>query len=156
MLFSKNNRLRRKVAKQLQLSLLITFSAGIALHNANAATIYQCKQEGGKMAFQDAPCAQSDSQSVVNQTIKTPPKKAAAVNASEPFDSKASEYAGCHLTGIKVFDPLIPQGLQHPQAAFNLCKKTISSPMNENGICLNACVQAWVGEYKKKYIGNDQ
>ena len=134
----------------------IIVAAGASLHSAHATTIYKCKQADGKVAFQEMPCALSDAQSVVSQPIRTAAPKATPVSTPEPSDTEVTEYVACRQTGIKVFDPTRPQGLQHPQAAFNLCKKTLPSPMNQNGICLDACVQAWVGEYKKKYINKGQ
>ena len=42
-----------------------------------AATIYQCKQAGGGVAFQEKPCAPSDAQSVLKPTTRTAPAQAA-------------------------------------------------------------------------------
>lgn len=109
------------------------------------------------MTFQDVPCATSDAQSVLAQpkAVGSPSTKSATAN-TEQAAPQTSGRAICQQTGIQIFDPSRDQGLQHPQAALNLCRKTLPDPMNRDGICLDACVQAWVGEYKKKYIGNGE
>ena len=121
-----------------------------------AATIYQCKQAGGGVAFQEKPCAPSDTQSVLKPTTRTAPAQAApAAQASRgtPAAPAAPEgdQAACHQAGRKVFDPSRPQELQHPQAALNLCRKAVPATQNANGQCLQACVQAWADEYQMKY-----
>lgn len=156
MIIRRRNRLKQSTYNLLPWAFLIAVATDGALQNANATTIYKCKQAGGKVTFQESPCASSDSQSGVIQTRSATPPKSAPASALEPTNSDASEYSVCSRAGIKVFDSTVPQSLQHPQAALNLCKKTLPSPTNENAICLNACVQAWVGEYQKKYIDNDQ
>lgn len=156
MQFLNNNGHWRKIAKRLQLWFLMAAAISTAWHSATAATIYKCKQAGGKVAFQEVPCVPSDAQSLVSQTIRVAPPKTTPVSAPDSSDPEAAENLACSETGIKVFDPTRPQNLQHPQAALNHCKKNLPSPMNGNGLCLNACVQAWVGEYQKKYIGKGQ
>ena len=121
-----------------------------------AATIYQCKQAGGGVAFQEKPCAPSDAQSVLKPTTRAAPAQAApAAQASRgtPAAPAAPEgdQAACRQAGRKVFDPTRPQELQHPQVALNLCRKAVPATQNANGQCLQACVQAWADEYQKKY-----
>ena len=121
-----------------------------------AATIYQCKQAGGGVAFQEKPCAPSDAQSVLKPTTRAAPAQAApAAQASRGTPATPAapdgDQAACHQAGRKVFDPSRPQELQHPKAALNLCRKAVPATQNANGQCLQACVQAWADEYQKKY-----
>ena len=121
-----------------------------------AAPIYQCKQVGGGVAFQEKPCAPSDAQAILKPTTGAAPAQAAsaATASRSTLDAPAApgnERAVCHQAGRKIFDPTRPQELQHPQAALNLCKKTVPDTFSANGPCLEACVQAWVAEYQKKY-----
>lgn len=145
------------LGKRLQLSFLIFIASGSAWHGAHAAPIYQCKQAGGKVAFQEMPCAQGDAQAEVGTAVRAAPRPAAkarqttSANVPESSDPATAEYAACRTAGVNAFDPSLSQDLQHPQAAFNRCKKALPAPMNRNGLCLDACVQSWVGEYKKKY-----
>ena len=124
-----------------------------------AATIYQCKQAGGGVAFQEKPCAPSDAQSVLKPATRAAPAQAApAAQASRGTPAAAAapsaadgNQAACHQAGRKVFDPTRPQELQHPQVALNLCRKAVPATQNANGQCLQACVEAWADEYQMKY-----
>jgi hypothetical protein len=150
-LFLINSRQWQMLAKRMQLPFLITVAFSIPLHSTYAAAIYKCKQADGMVSFQETPCTPSDTQSIV-KTIRTDTPKAASVSPAEPSVQAGSEYTICRQTGINIFDPSRSQELQHPQSAFILCKRTLPSPMNENSVCVNSCVQAWVGEYEKKYL----
>lgn len=138
---------------------LITAGLALAGPSVQAGSIYQCKQAGGAVTFQEQPCAPSAVQSTVGQTHRSaappaspgPAAKGSAVPTDASPDTTAA--ATCRQTGIQVFDPTRAQSLQHPQAALNSCRKTLPAPLNKDGLCLDACIQAWVGQYQKTYLG---
>ena len=72
MFFSKNTVLRFPTKRQ-QLSFLIMLAAGCMVHTAQAATIYQCKQADGRVAFQEMPCAATATQAEVGKTTHAAP-----------------------------------------------------------------------------------
>lgn len=146
----------KKMSSPWQLPLLMVVAMGITWSNAQASTIYQCKQADGKIVFQEIPCATSAVQSVITPAIRAVSPKTAPASTPQASLPQETGDAVCRQTGVSVFDPSRPQGLQHPQAAFNLCKKTLAAPMNRDGVCLETCVQAWVEEYKKTYLGKGQ
>lgn len=161
---TKNGQYRTSIKHSL-LSFLIIPLLACGASAAAAGTIYQCKQANGKVAFQEVPCAQADTQAEVGKTIHAAParatkspapaadsktKPASMAEQEEPADAK---YAACRPAGVQLFDPALEQHLQHPQAAFNGCKKALPAPLKRNGLCLDACVQGWAGEYTKRYVG---
>ncbi len=159
------NRIQHPSIQPLWRTLLLLGSAALAMHSTQAATIYQCKQASGKVAFQEMPCAHTDTQAEVGKTTHAAPPpahKAKPATKPEPASAAApassADYADdvCRQTGVKVFDTNLPQHLQHPQAGFQACKKTVPDAMKRNGACLDACVQAWMGEYKKKFVSAAQ
>ena len=161
---TKNSHYRTSI-KHSSLSFLIAPVLACCASAAAAGTIYQCKQANGKVAFQEVPCAQADTQAEVGKTTHAAPARAAKspapaadakarpASAAEPVDPANAELASCRTAGVQLFDPALEQHLQHPQAAFNGCKKALPAPLKRNGLCLDACVQGWAGEYTKRYVG---
>lgn len=144
-------------AKNYRQIAFLSIIANIAtLPSVHAATIYKCKQANGKLAYQEIPCVTSDVQTVVKQTTRIVPSKSVSVSTPASSDPEKTEETVCRQTGVKIFDPTREQQLQHPHSAFILCQKILPSPMNKEGICLNTCIQGWVGEYKKKYLGKTE
>ena len=153
---SKTRRWRTPSARQ-QLSFLILAAAAWGAQTAQAATIYQCKQADGRVAFQEMPCAASASQAEVGKTThtapprapKTPPASAAAAPAAADTPAPASAAKRdpnvCVTVGREVYSTIKQS---HPQAAMQACKKHLEMFAN-NMACLQTCVETWVGEYKK-------
>ena len=160
MFFSKNTVLRFPTKRQ-QLSFLIMLAAGCMVHTAQAATIYQCKQADGRVAFQEMPCAATATQAEVGKTTHAAPPPAAKAKASVAAPSSAAAaaatgYDACSQAGTQLFDPSREQSLQHPQAALNGCRKAVPAAMSSDNQCLQTCLQSWVGEYQKKYVSKDK
>ena len=156
MFFSKNKRWRSPNVRQ-QLSFLIVAIAAWGTHNAQAATIYQCKQADGRVAFQEMPCATTATQAEVGKTTHAAPPRApktqatavaptapAAASTAEPTTAKRDPNV-CVTAGREVYS-VIKQS--HPQAAMQACKKHLEMFAN-NMACLQTCVETWIGEYKK-------
>ena len=122
------------------------------MQNIHAASVYQCKDAGGKVSFQEIPCTSSENQSILKQAGPAKPSRKEEAGAEKQSDSDISEYAACRQMGSKLFDASLPREQQHPQGAYNMCKKNLAPPMNRNSTCLDNCVWEWVVEYKKTYI----
>ena len=156
-MFLSKNKAWRAPSTRKQLSFLILIAAGCIAHTTQAATIYQCKQADGRVAFQEMPCAATASQAEVGKTThaapprapKTPPASAAAgapaADTPAPASAAKRDPNVCVTVGREVYSTIKQS---HPQAAMQACKKQLEMFAN-NMACLQTCVETWIGEYKK-------
>ena len=156
MVSSKTRHWRTPSARQ-QLSFLILLAAAWGTHSAQAATIYQCKQADGRVAFQEMPCAATATQAEVGKTTHAAPPRApkaptaaapaapTAAATTEPATAAKRDPNVCVTVGREVYS-IIKQS--HPQAAMQACKKHLEMFAN-NMACLQTCVETWITEYKK-------
>lgn len=141
------------LSKGSKLFFLMSLISTFLLNSAQATSIYQCKQPNGQIAFQQVPCVASDAQTQIRQPPSTPtappPQRAAAVSAPTPSKAEivipgSSDRQTCNDAGVAVLE----RKLNHPQAAYQACKKELSSRQNDQA-CMEACVHTWLRGYEK-------
>lgn len=136
--------------KGCKLLFLISFISTPLLHSAQAASIYQCRQPNGQMAFQQTPCAPSDAQTQIRQTPNTlttapqPQRIAPTPTKTETAIPGSSDRQTCNDAGVTVLE----RKLNHPQAVYQACKKELPGRQNDQA-CMEACVHTWLRGYEK-------
>ena len=152
---TKSSRYRTSIKHSL-LSFLIAPMLACSASAAAAATIYQCKQPNGQVAFQQVPCAHSDAQTQLRQAPSTPSAQPSApsrpaVKEAAPAPSKAeinvpgsSDRQSCNDAGVAV----LARKLNHPQAVYQACKKELPSRQTDQA-CMEACIHTWLRGYEK-------
>ena len=157
-MISDQKRLMPISIKRGKLLFLMSLAAASVLLStqSHSATIYQCKQPNGQVAFQQVPCAHSDAQTQLRQAPSAPaaqpstPAKPAAKEAA-PAPGKAeinipggSDRQACNDAGMAVLE----RKLNHPQAVYQACKKELPSRQTDQA-CMEACIHTWLRGYEK-------
>ena len=113
---SNQKRLTPISTKSYKLLFLMSLASASMLHSAQAASIYQCKQPNGQVAFQQAPCAHGDAQTQIRQAPgtaasppSTPPQPAAKTAAPAPGKADismagSSDRQACNDAGVAVLE----------------------------------------------------
>ena len=155
---SDQKRLMPISIKRSKLLFLMSLAGASMLYGAqsHSATIYQCKQPNGQVAFQQVPCAHSDAQTQLRQAPSTPSAQPSApsrpaVKEAAPAPSKAeinvpgsSDRQSCNDAGVAV----LARKLNHPQAVYQACKKELPSRQTDQA-CMEACIHTWLRGYEK-------
>lgn len=139
--------------KGTTLLFLMSLVSASLLPSAQAASIYQCKQPNGQVAFQQVPCAPSDAQTQIRQSpaapSSTPVQPAAKVTAPTPAKAEigmpgSSDRQACNDAGVAVLE----RKLNHPQAVYQACKKELPGRQSDQA-CMEACIHTWLRGYEK-------
>ena len=153
---SNQKRLTPISTKSHKLLFLMSLASVSMLHSAQAASIYQCKQPNGQVAFQQVPCAHGDAQTQIRQAPSTaaappstPPQPAAKTAAPAPGKADismtgSSDRQACNDAGVAVLE----RKLSHPQAVYQACKKELPGRQTDQA-CMEACLQTWLRGYEK-------